>query len=122
MRDRLIKLIKHDNCRNPFDCSPKCKYVESDDCHSERLADLILADGWIRPPCEVGDKVYSDVLGEIEAFVVMSIELAYTPKGFEGEFVSSNGKYPMLFSIENIGKTVFHSQEEAEAKLQEGKG
>ena len=122
MRDRLIELIKRDKCRNPFNCSPKCTYVESDDCHSERLADLILADGWMRPPCKVGDKVYSDVLGEIEAFVVISIELTYTPKGFEGKFVSINGKYPMLFSFDNFGKTVFLSREEAEKKLKEGKG
>ena len=45
MRERLVKLIKHDNCISPATCSSKCKYVDSDDCHAERLADYLLANG-----------------------------------------------------------------------------
>ena len=59
MRDRLIEMIKHDNCINPFHCSDKCKYVDLDDCHSARLADHLLANGVIVPPCKVGDTVYA---------------------------------------------------------------
>lgn len=58
MRERLVKLIKHDNCISPATCSSKCKYVDSDDCHAERLADYLLANGVIVPPCKVGDIVY----------------------------------------------------------------
>lgn len=47
MRERLVKLIKHDNCISPATCSSKCKYVDSDDCHAERLADYLLANGVI---------------------------------------------------------------------------
>jgi hypothetical protein len=86
-------------------------------CYAERVADYLLANGVIVPPCKVGDTVYSNVLGEIEGFVVVSIELAYMAKGFVGEFVSNNGTYPMLFKFENFGKTVFLTREEAEAKL-----
>lgn len=42
-RDRLIELIS------------KVQYMGG---LEEKLADTILADGWIRPPCKVGDTVY----------------------------------------------------------------
>ena len=58
MRDRLIKLLgehcsvgyETNECTNPF----------TDDC-AECLADYILADGWIRPPYEIGTKVYATI-------------------------------------------------------------
>lgn len=128
MRDRLIELLTTDvECTKDVhgDCS-MCKYKYADDkCAkylSEIIADYFLANGGIIPPCKVGDTVYTEVYGEIEGFVVLSIELAYTSKGFEGEFVSNNGKYPMLFSFENIGKTVFLSKEDAERALKEREG
>ena len=43
MRDRLIELIA------------KVQYMGG---LEGKLADHILADGWIRPPCKVGDMVY----------------------------------------------------------------
>jgi hypothetical protein len=107
MRDRLIELIKRDNCRNPFNCSSKCEYVASDDCHSERLADLILADGWIRPPCKVGDVVYwYNMGGRLTEAVVIDTLKAKTKHGFE---------YDIRFS--DFGKTVFLTREEAERAL-----
>ena len=54
-RERLVELLNNhcavgyegNECTNPF----------TDDC-GECLADYILADGWIRPPCKVGDVEY----------------------------------------------------------------
>ena len=108
MRDRLIDIV-NSALKEQFENVPIGKVMA--------VADSLLANGVIVPPCKVGDTVYATILGEIEAFVVLSIELAYTAKGFEGEFVSNNGKYPMLFSFENIGKTVFLTREEAERAL-----
>ena len=135
MRDRLIELIKRDNCRNPFTCSPKCTYVISDDCHSERLADLILADGWIRLPCKVGDTIW-----EVEKDCLNCKH--FSDGGYSDfcECVLDDNKnmfecdfdkdcmykiYPKVFNysmIDNFGKTVFLSREESEQKLKEGKG
>lgn len=41
-REKLIQLLKKDNCPSPMLCSGDCKYVSSADCHSERLADLLI--------------------------------------------------------------------------------
>lgn len=111
MRDKLIELIRIASHELTSRCVGDCG-----DC-ADKIADHILADGWIRPPCKVGDTVYADTLGEIEGFVVVSIELAYTANGFEGEFVVTSGKYPLLFKFDNIGKTVFLAKEEAEKAL-----
>lgn len=121
MRKRLIELIKRDNCRDPFNCSSQCKYIESDDCHSERLADLILADGWIRLPCKVGDTVYrisGNYFGEkIFEGVVAQISIYNN-----GEIRFWEHGHPLSFTPNDFGETVFLTREEAEQKLKEVKG
>ena len=49
MRDRLVELIKNYPCMSTAE---EC-FMES---IAEDLADHILADGWMRPPCKVGWK------------------------------------------------------------------
>ena len=119
-KERLVELIKRDNCQYPCLCSSKCKYVDEDDCHSERLADLILADGWIRLPCKVGDEVYyfhpmkdNRLLPFINTAKIKRIEITKKTTKF---FYSEN-KY---FAVTEFDKTVFLSKEKAEAKLKEG--
>ena len=63
MRDRLIELIGSKICE---DYSPtcdewqphSCEKCYANDCKIGELADTILADGWMRPPCKVGEKFY----------------------------------------------------------------
>ena len=94
----------------------------------EWLADELLANGVIVPPCKVGDKVYCIV--------------KYQSKGFEDRLPErdiiieekitriAQTKMPYLFFDTNtvhftedkIGKTVFLTKEEAEEKLKELNG
>ena len=87
----------------------------------KHLADLILADGWIRPPCKVGDKVYrtsGNYFGEkIFEGVVAQISIYNN-----GEIRFWEHGHPLSFTPNDFGKTVFLTREEAEAKLKEGKG
>ena len=115
MRDRLIELLQ-----NFADGTYTSNGTITDGTKVDDVVDYLIANGVIVPPCKVGDSVYSNVLDEIEGFVVVSMELAYKAKGFVGEFVSNNGTYPMLFNFENIGKTVFRTREEAEKALKGG--
>ena len=57
-RDRLIELLKKDNCPSPFLCDEKCKYANLKRCYEVRTADHLIANGIIVPPCKVGDYVY----------------------------------------------------------------
>ena len=110
MRDRLIELIA------------KVQYMGG---LEGNLADHILADGWIRPPCKVGDMVYRVVtMGTGVTFKKVGYntyrEKEQTIKHFiRCVTVTKNNFFDVL---ENFGKTVFLTREQAEAKLKEGKG
>lgn len=113
MRDRLIELI----LKSDILCHT-CGENSASYC-ADAIADLIIADGWIRPPCKVGDTVYAEVANTIEGFVITNFEFSVTPNGWSCGVTSSNGLYPMLFGFESIGKTVFLTKEEVEQKLKE---
>jgi hypothetical protein len=81
------------------------------------VADYLLANGVIVPPCKVGDIVYIIFEGDIEA-----IKVTYTKTEESAEFVyryydAKNKFLNMPFSDRSIGKTVFLTKEEAEAEL-----
>ena len=62
MRDRLIELIKRCTCHYGPPCDGdcgQCHNVEAYDDSIEYIADLLLENGVIVPPCKVGDTVYS---------------------------------------------------------------
>ena len=108
MRERLIELIQNSvkGCARHW---------------AEIIADYLLANGVIVPPCKVGDVVYDLTFGEVNAYVVEKMNFTYTPNGLECVEVNAMGKYGLIFNFNNIGKTVFLSREEAEKALEGGK-
>ena len=115
MRERLIELLKKANYivkRNGFEFNANV------------MADYLLSEGVIVPPCKIGDVVYvTDIInGKICECEVISIT------GFAGEENTLiEYKTPKevfdIFSYEcpdtEIGKTVFLTKEEAEQALAE---
>ncbi len=74
-RDRLIEILKQGSCPSSYICDENCKYADLESCYESRVADLLLANGVIVPPCKVGDTVY--VIGDnkveertVEYFVI----------------------------------------------------
>ena len=120
MRDRLIELIKEGEDRTPcaFDPEVDCEDKKCGDCEREAIADHLLANGVIVPPCKVGDAVYS---------IVEGINLIFVGEVYEyvvgrGHFVfrsTRKGYLTLAFTEEDIGKTVFLTKEEAEKALAE---
>jgi hypothetical protein len=107
MRDRLIRLINH------------CTSCE--ECRDEDIADHLLANGVIVPPCKVGDTVYSIVegidfvlVGEVYEYVVGREHFVFrsTRKGY----------FTLAFTEIDIGKTVFLTRGEAEKALAKRSG
>ena len=94
MRDRLIELIKQGNGGYDF-------------MSLERIADHLLANGVIVPPCKVGDKVYM--------LVTKRSKVSFPPFTFVK--VSRLTFYNLERVLQDFGKTVFLTREEAEAKL-----
>ena len=121
MRDRLIELISKKQCRNS-ECVKSCS-----DCASiaifdedvEILADYLLENGVIVPPCKVGDKVYviedwvySKFLEEKE---VGAISIQGTNDFSKELWEDCRGG--LIGAFADFGKTVFLTREEAEKAL-----
>jgi hypothetical protein len=101
--------------------------VELDDCHSARLADYLIDNGVVVLPCKVGDTVY---------VTENPYSLLPLRKVVEGETLSIHQHEFGLFvrvlfdtkkingtrdyKIDEIGKTVFLTREEAEKALKGG--
>ena len=131
-RERLILDITksdkatNEKCKNCTDPNGSSTYCGK--CACEQLADNLLADGWIRPPCKVGDKVYVPWIWDDEQGIA-SVEVqefrVYDNKNHWMFFIdmeSDDEDYNQLFGgwrIEKcIGKTVFLTKEEAEKELE----
>lgn len=117
MRERLIELIKQDNCISPFSCSGKCKYVDLDDCHSARLADHLLANGVVVLPVKVGQTIY--FLGGIDGKLIQSAtvkEIIVTDSGARELLVITENGIAFDDSLESF----FLTREEAERALKGG--
>lgn len=117
MRDRLIELLKNDYCPSPMLCDDKCKYINSKDCYTERIADMLLANGVIVPPCKVRDKVYYIPFGNhiIECIVAQIVIEPFAEIGMS--FLCYGG---VCFDMRDWGKTIFLTREEAERALKGG--
>lgn len=77
----------------------------------------------IELPCAVGDTVYEvqKIRKRIQAYTVISIHYSHSSILIGWEIKDGNGIYSNLngFEASAIGKTVFLTKEEAEAKLKE---
>lgn len=109
MRERLIELIRIASHELTSRCVGDCG-----DC-ADKIADHILADGWIRPPCKVGDTVWDT---EGNAWKVFAITIWQDCIGLK---TANNRDIRKTFTIgkNSIGKTVFLTKEEAENALKE---
>ena len=124
MRDRLIELFEKaldEYGKNNFPC-----FV------SNYLADYLLANGVIVPPCKVGDTVYETMLckfgkgGFVRQHEVVGFHLGYFPtlRGTQRKqyLVCFSTELNRIYhvSLDNLGKTVFLTREEAERELKGG--
>lgn len=119
MRERLIELLYHH----------KLGFIKVED-----LADYLIANGVIVPPCKVGDTVYVKWRlhrnSNYGIYPVKVYALRWDEKknnfrvcvGGDFEISAYGGKYThryqATFTWNNVGKTVFLTKEEAEKALQ----
>lgn len=112
MRDRLKKILEK-HCA-VAECKAYSQDCTAEDCAS-CLADTILADGWIRPPCEIGDEINGEIVHEVE----------YSKNLLSTGEIRITKKIHTCYK-EDVGKTIFCSHpmtwEEAEKALKEGVG
>ena len=110
-RDRLIELLSGKSIDTKVDV--------------EFVADTILADGWIRPPCKVGDKVYyvsdSPINFSVQANTIYEAHISRMVTTQYGTtlVIKIHNSYGCteIPDINDWGKTVFITREEAEQAL-----
>ena len=138
-RDRLIKLCQ----------KAQNEWLQKEYCHETNkklekyVADYLLANGVIVPPCKVGDRLYAisdtriiectccDMHLDNEINLCATFKCDYECEGcpfntwvqdYTGEY-SCRGEYgDWYFTEADFGKTVFLTKEEAEEKLKEREG
>lgn len=116
MRNRLIELLDNN-----------CGYC--DEQKAETLADHLLANGVIVPPCKVGDTVFAKQKWDefVTEYQVTNFFISQNKKGEWAKkyramkfFDGKTSAWRLDFSFDEIGKTVFLSREEAEEALKGG--
>ena len=124
MRERLIKLIKEadDICSKKKQCEGCIGLGEGEECINFLIADHLLANGVIVPPCKVGDKTFlllEKIRGGYD--IVESYCVKITDNGYGKYFSMAIDCVEIGNSLEfdlcDFGKTVFLTREEAEAAL-----
>lgn len=123
MRDRLTKLIINaPKLEIKFGSRAQGRTLQT----AQNIADYLLADGWIRPPCRVGDTVFCIIPTSygskvLRKMTVKDICIELDGDGIDNDLsccgVSSGTGLSKQFYFYEIGKTVFLTREEAEAKL-----
>ena len=118
MRERLIELI-----------SNYTENVSARDLHKadfdEKFADYLLADGWIRPHCKLGDKVwflntYRSIAMRRNSIYEAKVVRVYIEKENVLCFaiqIKNEMRTIEYLRMREIGKTVFLTKEEAEKAL-----
>lgn len=123
MRDRLIELIKQKSFVY-VPCDRDCGGCDNTEMYEDSiisLADHLLANGVIVPPCKVGDTVYYVYKGNtiVNALVEDWKKEASGDWLFRACFSMNGSSVTLLFGDNKIGKTVFLTREEAEKALAE---
>ena len=123
MKDRLIELRAE--AIEKYQTMP---FVNGDKVDFDYfLADYLLANGVIVPPCKVGDVVYMVTpKGNIRNLTILSIDIEVKKNEVKMTCMTSYQymgiPYYMHIQSFNFGDTVFLTKEEAEEKLKELKG
>ena len=116
MRDRLIELIQKAEKQQYLNAV--CGDIDSliaSPRGAEFIADYLLANGAVAPALMIDDTIYRCGADKVYEWQIAYIQVY----GDEIVYVDDSGNY--IFELD-IGKTIFLTREEAEAKLKEGKG
>ena len=121
MKETIANILKEYTKKNHISAS----FVILED-YAEEIANAIIADGWMKIPCRVGNTIYVLSNGMVHQTEVIKIKYEEEAEN-HGKFVRAR-IYAVMFNVlqefnfSDIGKTVFLTREEAEQKLKGGEG
>lgn len=107
MRDRLAELLSY--------------AVSAGNETFTQIADYLIANGVIVPPCKVGQRAYCIIRGKYHCqFMQGTILRVEINKDGVSFYVSINGYFGQHYTFTDVGKNVFFTREEAERALKGG--
>lgn len=122
-RERLIQLLQSSHCVELWNHNTD-DFIEPNPI--EKLADHLLANGVIVPPCEVGDTVYfpAETDCECEPYVDVGTVFAIGIDERHTLWISVRYESGLKYyhTSDDFGKTVFLTREEAEKALERSRG
>lgn len=111
MRNRLVELLKEASY-----------YLDEQDVVCNRVADHLIANGVIVPPCKMGDKIYMLVTRKTTRFDFPNGKMKKVISHHTFIKETTLTKSNFFNVIESFGKTVFLTKDQAEQKLKELSG
>lgn len=121
MRDRLVELLVKDDIFDECECGMCTRDNYCVRCGAEILADHLIENGVIVPPCKVGDVVYFLCRDHVTYDWYICEKKVYSITRYDNSthiYVS-----PICSFVEmEIGKRVFLTKDQAEQKLKEMRG
>lgn len=120
-QDRLTKILLEKSCYRYRPCDQEChlcKNVEMADDEAKSIAEHLLANGVVVTPCKIGQLIYRIFpyhKQEIYSWVITEIRI------LENEIILVDDSGNKIIKIDDIGKTVFLTLEDAEQALEEKK-
>ena len=132
MRDRLVELVQDalfqhahyvaKERRRALEAETEAEHseiYESIKTLHEYVADHLIENGVVVPPCKVGQAVYMLFEGEITPLLITSISIIETVGEFSRCYDATGKNVATSFTDNHIGKTMFLTKAEAEQKLKE---
>lgn len=118
MRDRLVELHKQAklNCQGTK-CEECVGYGHGLFCFSNMVADTILADGWVRLPCKVGDNCYPLPRYKTPIVERKISRITFSQRNIIIGYYENDGQYRLPLRTRTLGVDVFLTREEAERAL-----
>lgn len=104
MKDKLIELL--------IDGHKQCLYYD-------QIADYLLNNNVIVPPCKVGDTLYYPAFGTDRVLLYKVISIKLNSKGLYVVCENCLSKSQMTHRATQIGETIFLTKTEAESALAE---
>ena len=82
----------------------------------EKVADVLLAAGFVFPPCQVGDVVWV-IVDKINTPLEAKVRIVHIQNSTIALNLSVRGYFPVIKTEDNLGESIFLEKEEAEAAL-----
>ena len=93
---------------------------ENDGVRAESIADYLLENGVIVPPCKIGDTVYYVSRGRIEQLKIRNINYSFRDREYYVYLENDSGSAMCIDYHQLIGYRLFNTLEEAEKALKDG--